>query len=171
MLISEIVKKYSITISSDGENLKCPANTERSDLEFVREHKPDIMKYLRDLEDEKKRAKEEYERKIAAIEGLQELTDITSAWARYNAAMTKFIEEDAVGVPPVAPSVKIEDVAAKYPRAVAFRKACAYAEAAHFKKSEIGKRAKDRILNGEDVDTVIADMEKEWTEYAVTTID
>lgn len=53
----------------------------------------------------------------------------------------------------------------KYPRAAAYLKANEYAKAANDAKAIAGKKARERIINGENYDNVIADMEDEWKSY------
>ena len=48
----------------------------------------------------------------------------------------------------------------------ALKLADSYAGASNYDKSAAGQRAKTRLLNNEDIDTVLADMEKEWSEAA-----
>ena len=44
-------------------------------------------------------------------------------------------------------------------------KAEAYERAENYVKSAAGNKAKERIINGEDPATVLAEMETEWAEY------
>lgn len=44
-------------------------------------------------------------------------------------------------------------------------KAEAYERAENYVKSATGNKAKERIINGEDPATVLAEMETEWAEY------
>lgn len=44
-------------------------------------------------------------------------------------------------------------------------KAEAYEQAENYVKSAAGRKAKERIINGEDPATVLSEMETEWAEY------
>jgi hypothetical protein len=54
----------------------------------------------------------------------------------------------------------------QFPRAAAWMKADSYEMARHDEKSSAGRRAKERIENGEDAATVLAEMETEWSAAA-----
>ena len=60
---------------------------------------------------------------------------------------------------------KIDALKAKYPRAAAYLKAREWGCAAHYVKAKAGRDAEERIINGEDHATVIAEMEKSWDAY------
>ena len=60
---------------------------------------------------------------------------------------------------------KIYALQAKYPRAAAYLKAREWGCAAHYVKAKAGRDAEERIINGEDHATVIAEMEKSWDAY------
>lgn len=105
--------------------------------------------------------------KINAIEGLQEIYDASEAWSRYYDAFSCMMDDqDNDGVrPPVKPTANIAALSAKYPRAAAYIKAQNYGCAANYAKSSAGRKALEKIINGEDYAQAIADMETEWSAY------
>lgn len=105
-------------------------------------------------------------KKMNAIEGLQELEDASIAWKEYYIAYRRFIEDDAEGKAPKKPEASLEELVRKYPRANAYMKAESYAySSSNNARAAVGKKALERILNGEDYKQAIADMKKEWCDY------
>ena len=51
----------------------------------------------------------------------------------------------------------------KYPRASAYLKADSWSDASNFEKASAGKKALERIINGEDHALVLLDMQEEWS--------
>lgn len=105
-------------------------------------------------------------KKINAIEGLQELEDASIAWKKYYSDYRHFIEDGAEGKAPKKPEASLEELVRKYPRANAYMKAEGYAySSSNDVRASAGKKALERILNGEDYEQAIADMKKEWHDY------
>lgn len=165
--IAEIIKKYNIRISKDGAQLACDKRImkDAEAVEFVKSHKAEIIAYIKNEEDAKRRAAEERKAKIAAIEGLEEIRDARAdlaAWhEEFNAS---FNDVGGLGVRP-KPEYDFDALNAQYPRAAAYLAAEAFEYAANYAKSAAGKKAKERIINGEDYKQAIADMEAEWKEH------
>lgn len=105
--------------------------------------------------------------KINAIEGLKEIRAAIDDIERYREEFNAMMDDEFNdGVfPPKKPTANISELKAKYPRAVAYIKAEEYSFADHHVKSEAGKKAIDRIINGEDYAAVITDMEAEWGNF------
>lgn len=162
--MKDIIKKYRIRISGDGTQLACEKTLAKNpeDMEFVKEHKQEIIAYIKAEAEAQKREYYERKAKIAAIEGLTEIRDARAdiaAWHdEFNAS---FNDVGGLGVRP-KPEYDFAALDAKYPRAAAYLKAEAFEYASNYAKSAAGKKAKERIINGEDHDAVIADMENEW---------
>lgn len=114
-------------------------------------------------ESEKKKLNDELA-KIGAIEGLSEIRDAIVEhdryWEKFNYAV-----EHGTGILPAPPKTDVKVLMEKYPRAAAYLKAENYMKSANFMKADAGIRARDRILNGEDYEKVIADMESEWKAF------
>ena len=142
-------------------------------LAEMRKRKPEIMRYLIEREEaakkeaEERRVKaEERQAKIDAIEGLAELraayADIRSWREEYNENIDKGYS--GVGLRKM-PQYDIKGMRARYPRAVNYLLAEGMANAAHYRKSGAGKKALERIINGEDGDQALKDAEAEWNDY------
>lgn len=77
----------------------------------------------------------------------------------------RFIEGGCIGHAPIKPTVQISTANETYPIAAAYLKAESFENASNYAKSSAGKKAKERIANGEDYITALADMEAEWNEH------
>lgn len=166
-MIKDMISKYGIKIHKDGVHLAMSQFVTKNpeDKDYIISHKTEIMDYLKAEAEAKQKAAEERQAKISAIEGLDLLKKTINAWAIYHDEFNRFIENDAIGKPPVKPTADIEALKAAYPRAAAYIKADNFTDAAHYAKSSAGRKAKERIINGDDPDIVIADMENEWKSY------
>ena len=69
---------------------------------------------------------------------------------------------------PKVTKADVESVEAKYPTAVKYLHARNYMESSHYMKSSFGKKAMDDIRLGKNPDRVIAEMESEWSKYALS---
>lgn len=168
MTASELIKKYNITLSPNSDDKVVIRNTElaKADniIDDVIASKGEIISILKaEAEAERNKIREELA-KIDAIEGLAEIRDAivehNRYWEKFNYAV-----EHGTGILPSKPKTDSADLMAKYPRAAAYLKADEYAKAANDAKAAAGKKARERIINGEDYDKAIADMDSEWTSY------
>lgn len=105
--------------------------------------------------------------KIEAIEGLKDLERCKEAWDSYHRAFDRMMsDQDNDGAhPPKRPAQTVEELVAKYPRASAYLTAQSWSGASHYAKSAAGRKALERIINGEDHEQVIAEMKAEWSAY------
>ena len=166
-MIEKLVKKYNIRIHPNGTQIACDKYIAKDAkaVAFVKEHKAEIISYIKAAEEAERKAAEERAAKIAAIEGLAEIKaakDDLDAW--HNEFARSFADVGGLGVRR-KPEHDIAALNAKYPRAAAYLRAEAYAYASHYAKSGAGKKALERIINGDDYDAAIADMEAEWQEH------
>lgn len=165
--MKELIAKYNIRIGGDGTQLAMDKRIAKNpeDLAFVKSHKPEIMAFIKAEKEAKQKSIEERQAKIKAIEGLEEiraaLADV-EAW-HYELAAS-FFDVGGLGVRP-KPQYDFDALYAKYPRAAAYLKAESFEYASHYAKSAAGKKAKERIINGEDPNKVITEMESEWKAY------
>lgn len=163
-MIKTIISKYNIRIGGNGTQLAMQNSIAKNpeDFAFVKSHKDEIIAFIRKEEETKKKAFEEYQAKIKAIEGLDEIRNAladTEDWRNeFNAS---FSDVGGLGVRP-KPQYDFKAMYAKYPRARAFLKAESYEYASNYAKSSAGRKAKERIINGEDYAKAIEDMESEW---------
>ena len=114
---------------------------------------------------EMKERREAAERLAANVPGLEELRQIRNEWEEYQYKFNRFIEGGCIGHAPIKPTVQISTANETYPIAAAYLKAESFENASNYAKSSAGKKAKERIANGEDYITVLADMEAEWNEH------
>jgi len=130
---------------------------------------PEIKRVIGGVVDfESERIAEKNAKIKANVPGFDELRSIMNEWESYYESCsrtTKSEEIDGVN-PPKRPEAKITEIAKKYPVAAAYMKADDWRLSSHSVKSAIGDEAKSRIENGENYKIVIAEMEKEWVEYA-----
>lgn len=110
------------------------------------------------------RIRAEREARRDAIPGIKEIEEARSAWDKYHYIYDKVIA-DGEGRMPTKPAVSTTELCEKYPKAAAMLQAEAYSSASNVAKSSAGRKARERIIDGEDYTQVIADMEKEWTDY------
>lgn len=166
----EIIHKYHIEDAHDGTiRIGIPRGQKLSDseLSMIKAAKPEILARFAEkkaAEDARRKARED---KINAIEGLTELKAAIDAEIAYGRAFDRMMEDeynDGVN-PPSKPKVSSADLRKQYPRAAAYIKAENWEYANHYAKSSAGRRAKERIINGDDYSTVLADMEAEWSAH------
>jgi hypothetical protein len=105
--------------------------------------------------------------KLANIPGLAELQAAVNAWERYEIERERRLNSESMSSIIPARPMDPAEVAAKYPVAAAYLKADDWAGAANFEKVSAGKKAMKRIEAGENYETVIAEMEAEWTKAAM----
>lgn len=110
------------------------------------------------------RIRAEREARRDAIPGIKEIEEARSAWDKYHYIYDKVIA-DGEGRMPTKPAISTTELCAKYPKAAAMLQAEAYSRASNVAKSSAGRKARERIIDGEDYKTVIAEMEEEWTKY------
>lgn len=168
LTIEKAVEIYQIhrTENNDRIFLNRSVTENQEHFDFVRSHKTEIVDYLKEHEESMKREAEEQQAKLNALEGLRELEDASIAWKEYYIAYRRFIEDDAEGKAPKKPEASLEELVRKYPRANAYMKAESYAySSSNNARAAAGKKALERILNGEDYKQAITDMKKEWRDY------
>lgn len=108
----------------------------------------------------------------AAIPGYHALSELVAKREQEDAAFRAAMERGNGRLP--ARTVTDDDIDAacrRHPVAAAYRKAEAFARASAYRKSLAGQRAKQRLLAGEDYETVIAEMDNEWSEAASAAVE
>ena len=98
----------------------------------------------------------------AACPGVAALSKAREAEDAAYEAMRRAIERGDGRMPAPYTGPKSADLAAQYPRAAAYLNAEGYESASHFAKSAAGKKAKTRLLAGEDHQIVVSEMDAEW---------
>lgn len=168
MTVQELIERCKISDAGDGMvKIACDRKLANKHLPEIKAKKPEILAYLAE-----EKAAEEAERKarkakIDAIEGLNEIKAALEAERAYRRAFDRMMEDehnDGVN-PPKRPVANSDDLKARYPRAAAYIKAETWEMTSHYAKSGAGRRAKERIIDGDDPVLVLAKMEAEWSNY------
>ena len=169
MTVAEMVKKYNIKLADGGRIGIYNANCAKKDkmVDTIIAAKPEIIAYLTAEKEATEKAAAERKAKIDAIEGLKELEAAIAEHENYHYKFNRMMEDEGNdGVnPPIRPQSNIRELKLKYPRAAAYIEAKSYEYSANYAKSGAGRNACERIINGEDYEQVLADMEKEWSDY------
>lgn len=162
MNVNELIQKYNLTILEQNgkRGVRADRNPNASDKKEIISNMADIIAELDRRDLEKKKAYEERQKKIDAIEGLREIEDAIEA---INQHRNSFVRawESGESVYQSTPDIDVGALKAKYPRAAAYLEAEDYSMSSYYVKAAAGHRAVERILNGEDYETVLKDMEAE----------
>lgn len=169
MTAEQLVQSFSIFLRGDKiATIHMPEDPEaRAELmDAMRGKKQEIVQYLRGVSAQEERAAQERQAKIDAIPGLKELRAAIEDLDSWREECRENIDCGASGVGLRAkPEYDLDAMYKQYPEAAAYIKADAMSRAEHYVKAAAGKKAKDRIINGEDCGHAIADAEKEWHDY------
>lgn len=169
MTVEQLVHRF--TIFKQGNSIGTnhpPINPDQRNelLTAMRTKKPEILQYLQNAAEKRERAARERQEKIDAIPGLAELRDAIEDLNSWNREYSENIHSGASGVGLRAkPQYDLEAMRKKYPRAAAYLKAAEMASAANYAKAAAGKKARERIINGEDCEQALSDAEKEWNDH------
>ena len=172
MTVKELVQICNITDAGNGKLRIYNENMGRKHLAEIKARKPEILAFLSEQKVSEERARKEREEKISAIPGLKELEAAIKEHEDYKSAFYRMMDDEYNdgANPPAMPKSNIDDLSSKYPRAAAYIKAVAYSYASHYAKSAAGRKAVERIINGEDHEKVLAEMEAEWLAYCENSI-
>lgn len=166
MTVKELIEMCDLVIASDGINLYARNTYQaKKNLEEIKARKHEIIALLKAEKEAEENARIEREAKIAAIEGLEEIRKARAEWEDYNYKFNKAMERGDCRFPS-KPASDVESLKKQYPRAAAYLKAESYSRASNYMKVAAGRKALERITNGEDHEVVIADMEAEWSNAA-----
>lgn len=172
MTLNKLIKRYGIKLSieyRDGKRIPTGrlyvadrANAKRyGDWEKIVSAKEEIKAILLREFEKEQRADEEREAKINAIPGLKEIKAAKEDLENWHYEFEdSFKDVGGMGVRP-KPQYDFEALYKKYPRASAYLKAEVYSRAANYAKAAAGKKALERIINGEECDAVLSEMESE----------
>ena len=124
----------------------------------MKNNKLEIIAELEKIEADKIRvAERKKEMKI------EEFEKILNEWEEYNYNFqNRIYKENPSTAKITAPQITIEKATELYPEATAYLKAENYANSSNINKYTAGKKAIQRIINGDDYNKVIAEMEEEW---------
>ena len=159
--MEELIKKYRISICGDKLRVDNVDRLKRDKAEeTVRRKKPEIMAFLKEKEAEEKRRYEERQAKIKAIEGLEEIREAISEQIKWHEDFNRAMEsESGCMCMRAKPEDNIEELKQKYPRAAAYLSAEHESLKSNLELAEIGQKALESIINGEDHEKVMEEME------------
>lgn len=165
MTALELVKKYGIYLVHDQwnkttgryekvENVIGVANigTAKRDgmIEEIKARKAEIIEAIKNEKAEEKKARDERQAKIDAIEGLTEILAAESRLIAWNLEFDKIMENgESAAFLSSKPSYNFEEALKKYPRAAAYLKAEKLAKSNNEKLAEVGKKALELIIDGD----------------------
>lgn len=174
--IKEIIKKYNIDAEKkNGEytgriHIKNMVAVRKfGDSEF-KENKAAILDYLKKEDERKEREYQERVAKINAIPGLKEIKEAMEDVERWHYEFERsFDGEYAVGGYGVRkkPEYDFKKMHEDYPVADAYLKAESMSKKSNYELRSIGEKALERIINGENYETVLADMAAEEKTFTV----
>ena len=156
--IKSLIEEYGIKISGTG--LSLDSRPSDADLEFIKNEKLAIVDYIKNEKLAKEKTAKEREDKIKAIE---ELRTAIAEWEEYHYQNEKRFDNAMTSSFGIAkPKSNVTELRAKYPRATAYLIADGWIFARNYAKSAAGKKALEKIINGENHEIVISEMKKEW---------
>lgn len=169
--IAELVKKYKIyepktkkgMLSVDKSISKAP-----EDISFVKEHKQEILDYLHEEEARREETFKKYAEETKAWKasiGLDKLEEAIRTFNEQKEAFDRAFEIGDGRYPAYPDANKVKEIRTMYPVANAYLTAESWSCAAHHVKSSAGRKAKERIRNGEDYAKVLEEMEAEFKAY------
>lgn len=171
MTAQELINKCRINLTPDDALAVNPPKglTKAQKTQMIADltaAKPEIVAILKSKAQAKENAYQARQKAIDGIAGLTELKKaIDAEYAYYNERNRRWEDESMSGILPAQPKIKPADLKAQYPRAAAYIKAEAWTLASNSAKYSAGKKALERIINGEDHIQVITDMETEWSNH------
>lgn len=164
--MEDLKVKYSLELTDDDHiSAKTTKKDQAALTKIMKEHKPQIIDYLKSLEAEKEKAKAARD-KWLDDNGVYDIESCLRAWSDYRRAFNaEFENEDGFIKPPKKPDCNIDELKARYPAGYAYIQADNNSFSANYAKAGIYKRAKAAILSGEDYKSVMEKAEKEWDKH------
>lgn len=184
MTAQEMIQKYSISLNTvwdseahyfmpTGKIFFRNAKTE-AERSAIAAKKGEIISILMPKWEEEKRAHDERQAKIDAIEGLRAIKEAQAeldAW--HDKFERSFSGPNACGGLNVGPrpAHDLDAMKEAYPRAAAYLEAESWSCADHDVKASAGAAALEKIINGADYREAVAEMEKKWSDYCANRWD
>lgn len=165
--LQELIKTCRIEDGGDG-NLRIWNKTQGAKrLDEIKAHKAEILAYFAAERTAVETARIDRQAKIDAIEGLKEIKNAIDAAQRYTRAFERMMaDENNDGAnPPSKPKTDVAALMTQYPVAAAYLQAESYANSSHFVQAAAGRKALERIINGEAHAEVLATMQAEWNAH------
>lgn len=135
-------------------------------IKLVKAHPAEVQEIKVALMAEEAEERETAERRRNfrdAIPGLKELEAVREAQATYREAFARAVDSGD-GIYPAKPKSDPAELSVRYPMAAAMLRAESYSHAANYRKASAGRKAVERILDGDDWEKAVSDMETEWHE-------
>lgn len=154
-----LITMYGISDTGKG-TLRIRASVPAETLDFIRAEKPGILAYLREakaMEDRRSAA-------LKSIEGIDEIRKAIYAIHNFHRQLNDAMDNEDYR-PIKRPEADLESLCKKYPVAKAYLDAEAFSLSENAVKSQYGRDAMSRILDGENHENIISDMNAEWSEY------
>lgn len=165
MTIEQLISKYNIFLPANKPGMiGIGWKPTKADMDEIINKKAEIIAALEAKKAEEQARENAREAKINTISGLKEIEELEREWERYDDAFARMMETGSSRMSVKMPAIQIKDLLEQYPRAAAYRKALEWSYASSLDKACAGKKALERIIEGEDYKAVLEDMEKEWTE-------
>ena len=158
----EILEHSGLSFALMGD--KMAVSPRDKAVKLVKAHPAEMQEIKAALLAEQTEERETVERRRnfrAAISGLKELEAAKAEQAAYREAFSRAVDSGD-GIYPAKPKSDPAELSAQYPMAAAMLRAESYSRAANYHKASAGRKAVERILDGEDWEKAISDMEAEW---------
>lgn len=162
----EIVEHSGARFSVIGD--KMAVSPRDKAIKLVKEHPTEVQEIKVALMAEQTEERETAERRRNfrdAIPGLKELEAAKAEQAAYREAFSRAVDSGD-GIYPAKPESDPAALSTQYPMAAAMLRAESYSCAANYRKASAGRKAVERILDGEEWEKAVSDMEAEWNEEA-----
>lgn len=162
----EILESSGLSFSLVGDNMAVSPRDKA--VKLLKAHPAEMQEIKAALMDEEAEERETAERRRnfrSTIPGLKELEVAKAEQAAYREAFARAVDSGD-GIYPAKPKSDPAELSARYPMAAAILRAESYSRATNYHKASAGRKAVERILDGEDWEKVIGDMEADWNEEA-----
>lgn len=158
----EILEHSGLSFSLVGD--KMAVSPREKAVKLLKAHPAEMQEIKAALLAEQTEERETAERRRAfraAIPGLAEIEAGDEAFFAYRRAFARAMDSGD-GVYPKPPKENTDELRERYPMAAAMLHAESYSRAANYHKASAGRKAVERILDGEAWEKAISDMEAEW---------
>lgn len=158
----EILEHSGLSFSLVGDKMAISPRDKA--IKLVKAHPAEAQEIKAALMAEEAEERETAERRRvfrAAIPGLAEIEAADEAFFAYRRAFARAMDSGD-GVYPKPPKENTDELRERYPMAAAMLRAESYSRATNYHKASAGRKAVERILDGEDWEKAISDMEAEW---------
>ena len=162
----EILEHSGLNFALTGD--KMAVSPRDKAVKLLKAHPAEMQEIKAALIAEKTEERETAERRQNlrdAIPGLKELEAAKVEQAAYREAFERAMDSGD-GIYPTKPKSDPAELSVRYPMAAAMLRAESYSCAANYRKASAGRKAVERILDGEDWEKAVSDMEADWNEEA-----